>query len=208
MGRGTSAQSRAQHGRPSAARGCGPHPTPGVGGRPGRRRGPQYRSHPPDNRTGGEGRDPGSEGSRRAKGREIGGSLVTPPKLRRLQEALYTKAKQEPAYRFYLLYDKVYRPDVLAFAYARCRFNDGAPGVDRQDFEDVTYDTILRDRRRALHARVMEALEQLPDRQAEQVEHLSEIAPEFIATLPAIIDVGQGAKLAIAESDSRSARIR
>jgi hypothetical protein len=47
--------------------------------------------------------------SRRAQGREIGVSLAPPPKLRRLQEARYTQAKQEPAYRFDLLYDKVYR---------------------------------------------------------------------------------------------------
>ena len=63
-------------------------------------------------------------------------SLATPPKLRRLQEALYTKAKQEPAYRFYLLYDKVYRADSLAHAYALAKQHGGAPGVDGVTFED------------------------------------------------------------------------
>ena len=57
-------------------------------------------------------------------------SLATPPKLRRLQEALYTKAKQAPAYRFYLLYDKVYRADILAHAYALSQQRGGVPGVD------------------------------------------------------------------------------
>jgi len=64
-------------------------------------------------------------------------SLATPPKLRRLQEALYTKAKQEPAYRFYLLYDKVYRPDILAHAYALSKQKGGAPGVDGVTFTDI-----------------------------------------------------------------------
>ncbi len=75
--------------------------------------------------------------SRRAKGWEIGVSLATPLKLRRLQEVLYTKAKQEPAYRFYLLYDKVYRADILAHAYALAKQHGGAPGVDGVTFEDI-----------------------------------------------------------------------
>ena len=64
-------------------------------------------------------------------------SLATPLKLRRLQEALYTKAKQEPAYRFYLLYDKVYRADILAHAYALSKGHGGAPGVDGVTFGDI-----------------------------------------------------------------------
>jgi len=51
--------------------------------------------------------------------------------------ALHAKAKSESGYRFYALYDKIYRTDILAHAYAQCRSNKGAPGVDRQDFEDV-----------------------------------------------------------------------
>ncbi len=64
-------------------------------------------------------------------------SLTTPPKLQRLQEALYTKAKQEPGFRFHFLYDKVWREDVLAHAWERCRKNGGAPGVDGQTLADV-----------------------------------------------------------------------
>jgi group II intron reverse transcriptase/maturase len=50
---------------------------------------------------------------------------------------LHAKAKEAPSYRFYLLYDKVYREDVLAFAYQRCKANGGAAGVDGQSFEDI-----------------------------------------------------------------------
>jgi RNA-directed DNA polymerase len=64
-------------------------------------------------------------------------SLTPPPKVGKLQDALHSKAKAAPRYRFYALYDKVYRRDVLDFAYARCRVNDGAPGVDGQTFADI-----------------------------------------------------------------------
>jgi RNA-directed DNA polymerase len=64
-------------------------------------------------------------------------SLVTPEKIRRLQRKLYAKAKQEPRFRFYQLYDKVYREDILAHAYALCRSNGGAPGVDGMSFEEI-----------------------------------------------------------------------
>jgi RNA-directed DNA polymerase len=64
-------------------------------------------------------------------------SLLPPPKVRKLQEALHAKAKGSPSYRFYALYDKVYRRDILGWAYVRCRLNDGAAGVDHQSFEDI-----------------------------------------------------------------------
>lgn len=64
-------------------------------------------------------------------------SLATPDTIRRLQEALGTKAKQEPTYRFYLLYDKVYRADILAHAYALAKQQGGAPGVDGETFEAI-----------------------------------------------------------------------
>jgi RNA-directed DNA polymerase len=63
--------------------------------------------------------------------------LEPPVSVQKLQAALQAKAKGSPGYRFYLLYDKVYRKDILEYAYRCCRANRGAPGVDDQDFADI-----------------------------------------------------------------------
>ena len=64
-------------------------------------------------------------------------NLTTPESVQKLQMALHDKAKESPNFRFYALYDKVYRKDVLAFAYECCKANGGAAGVDNQTFEDI-----------------------------------------------------------------------
>ena len=64
-------------------------------------------------------------------------SLPPPIKVGKLQTALHTKAKNSPGYRFYALYDKLYRRDVLEWAFRRCLHNGGAPGVDGQNFADI-----------------------------------------------------------------------
>jgi len=65
------------------------------------------------------------------------GNLSTPNSVQKLRTALHAKAKTEAGYRFYALYDKIHREDILAFAYAQCRSNKGAPGVDGQNFADI-----------------------------------------------------------------------
>ena len=64
-------------------------------------------------------------------------SLATPEKIRSLQRKLYRKAKAEPAFRFYVLYDKICREDILRHAYGLARANAGAPGVDGVSFAEI-----------------------------------------------------------------------
>ncbi len=81
---------------------------------------------------------PWDQGDVRSSNRaEIGASLATPEKLWKLQAALHAKAKGNPTYRFYALYDKIYRADVLAEAWRRSRANGGGPGVDGEGFEQI-----------------------------------------------------------------------
>jgi RNA-directed DNA polymerase len=85
-----------------------------------------------------EGRDLSSRPAQEVvQDQEIGVSLETPQTVRKLQAALHAKAKGSPNYRFYSLYDKLSRADILAHAYAACKANHGTAGVDGQTFADI-----------------------------------------------------------------------
>jgi len=88
-------------------------------------------------------------------------SLKTPDKIRTLQRKLYAKAKQEPAYRFYVLYDKIIREDILSHAWRLVRANRGSPGVDGLSFEAIEnsegVETFLRELARDLQNKTYRA---------------------------------------------------
>ena len=88
-------------------------------------------------------------------------SLTTPNSIRTLQRKLYAKAKQEPAYRFYALYDKIVREDILSHAWGLVSANRGSPGVDGISFtaieDGIGVETFLRDLARSLQDKTYRA---------------------------------------------------
>ena len=90
-----------------------------------------------DNITPDEGRVPALFVQPKSGGKGIADMLTTPENIRTLQRKLYCKAKQEPAYRFYALYDKISREDILGHAWRLVRANRGSPGIDGISFEAI-----------------------------------------------------------------------
>jgi RNA-directed DNA polymerase len=84
-----------------------------------------------------EGRGLGSRPTQQVRKDRKLGDLQIPESVQKLRTALHGKAKDEPEFRFYLLYDKIYRRDVLEHAYRSCKSNQGAAGVDGEGFEDI-----------------------------------------------------------------------
>jgi RNA-directed DNA polymerase len=84
-----------------------------------------------------EGRGLGSRLTQQVERDRRLGNLKTPESVQKLQTALHAKVKEETGFRFYLLYDKLYRRDILDYAYRSCKANKGAAGVDGVCFEDI-----------------------------------------------------------------------
>jgi RNA-directed DNA polymerase len=127
-----------QHGKPPlvAARGLQPDSREGQDGPSGVAERPVV-PRTPGNAGRGKGPWFQTQGMTKTTAGRLAMSLTPPVKVGKLQAALHSKAKDAPDYRFYALYDKIYRRDILEYAYIRCRVNDGAPGVDGQTFEMI-----------------------------------------------------------------------
>src|SRR4030081_356721 len=125
---------RTQHGKPQCViRDDQPDAREGQAGRVGGAERPVIPMKPGN---GGGGKEP-QDRRKTWRGTWRLGNLATPKSVQKLQTALHAKAKAEAGYRFYALYDKISRDDILAHAYAQCRSNKGAPGIDGQDFADI-----------------------------------------------------------------------
>ena len=91
----------------------------------------------------------------------IDASLEIPDKVRELQIKLYRKAKNEPGFRFYQLYDKVYREDIVLRAWVLAKANDGCPGRDDESFEDIESRGLMKwlnDLRKDLHDKTLKSV--------------------------------------------------
>jgi RNA-directed DNA polymerase len=141
---GTSRRQHTEHEKPDGSRTRDPQPDAREGQAGGRRVADGFVvAWKPANPGGAKGPE-FKDSAEATESPEIDVSLTTPPTVRKLQEALRVKAKSAPNGRFHQLYDKLYRADVLAFAYELCRANAGAPGIDRETFGEV--ETYGRDR--------------------------------------------------------------
>src|SRR5689334_12942686 len=77
------------------------------------------------------------DNAQRGKDRRLAMSLEPPLKVQKLRAALHAKAKESPSYRFYLLYDKLYREDILEYAYRHNKAAGGGAGVDGEEYADI-----------------------------------------------------------------------
>ena len=119
------------------------------------------------------------------------GNLSTPKSVQKLQKALHAKAKAESGYRFYAMYDKISREDILVHAYAQCRSNKGAPGVDGQEFAGIEAYGVQRWLGELALALRQETYRPAPIRRVFIPKANGKLRPLGIATYPSNCTLGQ-----------------